>query len=136
MFGIGTAIVTFAAIAYGFAYIETPAEVRAMKLDQSQVTDLQTIQYKIEEYLGTQKTLPPTMTEAFGEFDAPTAPAGRTAYTYVVTETGFELCAEFAKDSIGDEFSGPKFDDTALISNGFDWQYKAGNYCFKRVVKK
>lgn len=136
MFGIGALLVALTSIAFGLAYIESPAAVREIKLDQTQVSDLQTIQYKIEEVLGTTKSLPVTMNTAFGEFNTPTAPAGRTAYTYVVTADGFELCAEFARDSKGDEFSGPKFDATALITNGNDWQYKAGNYCFKRVIKK
>ena len=136
MFGIGALLVAFVSIAYGLAYIESPASVRAMKLDQTQITDLQNIQYKIEEVLGNTKTLPATLNTAFGEFDAPTAPEDRTAYTYVVTADGFELCATFAHDSIGDQFTGPKFDTMALISNGNDWQYKTGNYCFKRVVKK
>ncbi len=137
MFGIGALLIAFVSIAYGLAYIESPASVREIKLDQTQIMDLQTIQYKIEEVLGSSKTLPVTMNTAFGEFDAPTAPEGRTAYTYVVTEAGFELCATFARDSVNTEqFSGPKFDTMAIISNGNDWQYKAGNYCFKRVVKK
>ncbi len=136
MFAIGAAIVAFVAIAYGFSYIETPAAVRETKLDQTQVMDLQNIQAKIEEYLATNKTLPETYNAAYGDFPAPTAPAGRTAYTYVVTDTGFELCAEFAKESNPDEFSGFFFDEKALIANGNDWQHKAGTYCFKRVVNK
>lgn len=137
LYAIGAFLFAFVIVAFGFANIETPAAVREMKIDQTEITDLQTIQYKIEEHLGTTKTLPATLTDAFGEFDAPTAPEGRTAYTYVVTAAGFELCAEFARDSTMDEFmSGPKFDQQALIGNANDWQYKAGNYCFKRIVTK
>jgi Domain of unknown function (DUF5671) len=136
LFGIGAGLVAFVAIGYGFSYIETPAAVRAIKLDQTQITDLQTIQYKIEEYLMTEQKLPETLNTAFGEFDAPTAPEGRTAYTYVVTEAGFELCAEFSKDSQADAFPATYIDEKAMIQNGNTWQYKAGTYCFKRVIKK
>lgn len=136
LFGIGACIVAFTAVAFGFSYIETPAAVREMKLDQAQIMDLQNIQYKIEEYLGTEKKLPDTMNTAYGEFNAPTAPEGRTAYTYVATEAGFELCAEFSKESQTDAFAAPYIDEKTMIQNGNDWQYKAGVYCFKRVVKK
>lgn len=136
LFGIGAAAVAFVVIAYGLSYIETPAAVRAMKLDQTQLTDLQNIQYKIEEYLTLEQKLPETLSIAYGEFDAPIAPADRSAYTYVVTDAGFELCAEFSKDSIADSFGTPFMDEKANIQNGNNWQYKAGIYCFTRIVTK
>jgi hypothetical protein len=34
----------------GFNHIKTPAQVREMKLDETQVSDLQNMQYRIEDY--------------------------------------------------------------------------------------
>lgn len=138
MFGVGAIVVALAAVILGFGSIATPNTVRDQKLDSKQVSDLQNIQYKIEEsYLRSSSTLPQTLEDAFGEFEVPTAPAGRAAYAYSVTAQGFDLCATFAENSLDESgFSGPKIDLNQTIINGYDWQYLKGNFCFKRVVKK
>ncbi len=135
MFGIGVGIVAFVAIAFGFQFIETPAVVREMKLDEQQVNDLRTIQWQLESYLATSSTTPATLDEAYGDLGpAPTAPEGRDAYSYEVTATGFKLCATFARDNSNEYATG--FSDPALrIKNSENWNYKAGRYCFDRAVK-
>ncbi len=135
MYGIGIGLAVFTAVAFGFQYIETPAVVREMKLDEQQVNDLRNIQWQLESYLTTSSTTPTTLDEAYGDLGpALTAPEGRDAYSYEVTATGFKLCATFARDNSNEYATG--FSDPALrIKNSENWNYKAGRYCFDRVVK-
>jgi hypothetical protein len=125
-------------IAFGFTKIENPTVTRELKLDQTQITDLQNMQWQIESALSiSSSTLPSTLEEAYGEISIPVAPEGREDYSYKVTDKGFDLCATFYQDSYNDDMLwGPAFDKEALIQNGNNWQYKAGRYCFERVVKK
>jgi hypothetical protein len=137
VYGSGALIAVFIAVSFGFAYIDTPAQVREMKLDTQQVTDLQTIQWRIQdELMLSSSTVPASLDAIFGEFPAPTAPEDREAYTYAVIDGGFELCATFARDSIDQQFGGPMIGDKTMpIVNSENWQYKAGRYCFKREVR-
>ncbi len=138
MYAIGVGLVTCTAISYGFAYIDTPAVVRELKIDHTQITDLQKIQWKLHDVLASSSTLPTTLAELYADSHIPpVAPENRPDYTYTRTEAGFELCATFsAADQNVDDQYGPKFDTSALIQNGYDWQYSKGHYCFKRIIKK
>lgn len=137
LFGAGMAAVVLASLITGFFYTETPKEVREMRLDETQIQDLQQIQYRIEEAMRmSSSTLPASLEEAYDGFEVPTAPEDREDYSYEVTETGFNLCATFSRDSNADaEMWGPMFDATMPIKNGNNWNYKEGRYCFERVVK-
>jgi Domain of unknown function (DUF5671) len=136
MYGYGALLSVFLVVALGFSYIETPAQVREMKLDETQVSDLQSIQWKIQEALSLSSTTPASLEELYGEFDAPTAPEGRSAYKYEPTEKGFKLCATFSRDSIqqSNEFV-PSYAPDMNIKNPDNWSYKAGEYCFDRIIK-
>ena len=135
-FGAAMAIVVLASIVAGFFYIETPAAVREMRLDETQINDLRNIQWQIEEALRiSSSTVPASLEAVYNDFPIPEAPEDRPAYTYEVTEQGFNLCATFSRDSNTEqEMWGPTFDKTALIRNGNSWQYKEGRYCFERIV--
>lgn len=137
MFGYGILIAVFVAVAFGFGNIETPAKVREMKLDQQQINDLQTIQWRIQDQLlESSSTVATNLEDVFGDFPIPTAPENREAYSYDTTDKGFELCATFSKDSLRNEFGGQMMGDKSMpIVNPDDWQYKAGRYCFKRTVR-
>ncbi len=139
MFGIGALLVVLASIGYGFAHIETPAGVREQKLDAQQVTDLQQLQWRIQDYTATNSKLPETL-EALGDGALPKAPEDRTAYTYAVTEEGFELCATFAQPSTENENymyqSSIVVGEKMMIKNPDNWQHGAGEVCFKRIVNK
>lgn len=139
MFGVGATIAVCVAVVYGFAHIETPAVVQAMKLDEKQVQDLQLIQSTIESVmLISSSTLPATLEDAFNGFPVPLAPQDRPTYRYEITATGFKLCATFSSDSqpgMFNTYSVP-VDITRPIKNPENWQYKAGDYCFDRIVSK
>jgi hypothetical protein len=142
MFAGAMSLIVVASLITGFFYTETPTEVREMRLDDTQISDLQQIQWKILETLsininGTSSLLT-TLEELYGETPVPvTAPEDRPAYSYEVTATGFKLCATFSRDSAetSQEFIGkPIYDQNMLIKNGENWSYKQGRYCFDRVV--
>ena len=137
-FGLVTGVFILAAVVFGFMHIPSPTVVREQKIDTNQIMDLQSIQYKVQEYMAiSSSTVPTTLDEAFGEFVPPKAADGREAYTYKVTERGFELCAQFAHDMPNDQaFTAPVMDKMQPIINGGDWQYKAGHFCFERFLNK
>jgi Domain of unknown function (DUF5671) len=136
MYGYGALLAAFLAVAVGFSYIETPNQVREMKLDETQLQDLQSIQWKVEEALTLSSTTPASLDELYGEFPEPTAPETRPAYTYTPTEKGFKLCATFSRDSINpDQNFTPSYAPDMNIKNPDNWSYKAGEYCFERILK-
>ena len=136
-YAVGAGIVAFVAVAYGFAYIETPADVREGRIDDQQLVDLQNIQYQIESYYTLNNEFPETLADLPKGIELPEASEGREAYSYARTETGFELCATFAQASTGDQYSYlmPGMDDTMMIKNRDNWTHGEGRYCFERVVK-
>lgn len=139
MFGVGAGLLVLLAIAFGVKNIETPAVVREMKLDETQVNDLRNIQWQIDSYMAmSSSSLPNTLPEAYTSsgMDVPTAPEGREAYSYEKTDKGFKLCATFSRDSVPNEFMDTSYvDPAAKIKNPENWNYKEGRYCFERVVK-
>lgn len=132
--------VVFLSLVLGFNHIETPTQVREMKLDETQVMDLQNIQYRIEDYARINDTLPATIEELYVGVETPVAPEDREAYSYKITEKGFELCATFAYPSQNpDIYSYPadvssELTKTMAIKGGNNWDHKDGRYCFERVV--
>ncbi|MFM2424116.1 MAG: hypothetical protein RLZZ70_507 [Candidatus Parcubacteria bacterium] len=139
LYGIGVSIVVFGLVAFGLTKIETPSQVREMRLDAIQLTDLQNIQWEIIAHLNSSSsTLPATLDEINTQnYSIPKAPTEREAYSYETTANGFKLCATFAHDSMNDEFSLPKFEDpSSPLIRAEDWRYKAGRHCFERELRK
>jgi hypothetical protein len=137
-YGLAMSLIVLASVITGLFFIETPTAVREMRLDEAQINDLQNIQWQIESRLAmSSSTVPATLEEAYDGMIVPEAPEGRDAYTYEVTDKGFNLCATFSKNSnTNNSIWGPTYEKEALIQNGNNWQYKEGRYCFERVVKK
>lgn len=139
MYGIGAALVVLASIVYSFTHIETPSTVREQKLDAEQVTDLQQLQWRIQDYSMTNGVLPENL-DAIGDGALPQAPEDRPAYRYTVTEEGFELCATFEQPSTSSENymyqSSAMINEKMMVKNPDNWQHGEGEVCFKRVVNK
>lgn len=137
-YAMGVAVVVVLAIVYGFMQIETPSEVREMNIDRTQISDLTNIQSTIQSYAVTEGKLPATLEEAFGGLSVPEASLGRDAYTYeVLSNTNFELCAEFAfatseseRSMYGDFFTT----EPMMIKDSYNWNHGAGAWCFERAV--
>lgn len=130
IFGAVTAIIVLAAVVAGGFNIDAPTEVREQKIDNQVVSDLQNIQWRVEDYYRTNEVLPNDLDELYGEFSVPESPDDRDDYTYSATgEDAYELCGEFSQDSTEtDSFARP-FSD-----KNFNWDYKAGNWCFERQI--
>ncbi len=131
-FAIGSVVLVTASLIFGFQYIETPSEVREQRLDEQQITDLQSAQSYIENYYMTNDKLPATLADAYNDLPIPTAPTGREAYRYTISDaTSYELCANFSAPTrgAGDAFS-------LAIDANFNWNHQAGDWCFTRVITK
>lgn len=138
-YGAGISLVVLVSLVTGFIYAESPTQVREGKLDETQVQDLREIQWKVEEALNvSSSTLPATLEDLYQGFAIPEAPEARDAYSYEVTDGGFNLCATFSRNS-SDVENGiaykPYTEPGAIIVNSENWSYKAGRYCFERTVR-
>lgn len=131
-------IIIFSFIVTGLLTVDSPNKIHEIKLDETQITDLQDIQWRIKEYLTLKQTYPNSLEDLSGKI--PNAPEGRTAYTYNITEEGFSLCATFMYESKEQIFAdSPLYTSSATdvpsILNYNNWEHEAGEYCFKRVVQ-
>ena len=138
MYGYGAIAIVLVILLIGFTNIDTPSSVREMKLDEKQVMDLQNIQWRLQDYMLTSSSTPATLNELYKDFDVPQAPEDRPDYVYAVTDEGFKLCATFSRDSVNtdENFSiNPSMTSSASIKNPDNWNYKAGEYCYERVIK-
>jgi hypothetical protein len=135
-----TSILICVAIVFGFIHTESPREVRELKIDATQIADLQNIQSHIEEYYHLKNTLPTTIKGTFMVNGSPEAPEGRAPYTYAVKDLmSFELCAEFTYPSRKSEremYMQPAYYDGMILKNPNNWEHKSGKWCFERVVSK
>ncbi len=134
----GVAVFVVIALILGFTRVEPPTKVREMKIDAQQINDLSIIQSGIEEYYAVNGNLPDTIDDVYVDVPAPTAPEGRTPYSYNLTSAGsFELCARFESASSKAEqaqYSEPMFDTGRIIKNPYNWTHAEGNVCFSRTL--
>ncbi len=130
------AVLVFASIVVGYLHIESPQEVRAQRADDTQITDLTSIQYIIESEYNLTGALPVSLDVVSERMTIPTAPEGRGAYEYNKTgDRTFELCATFSNPSRPDEFSTP-WPSEVGIKNPNDWSHKEGRTCFPRIMNE
>lgn len=121
----------------GFFHIETPADVREMRLDEQQINDFQEISWRIEEYYRTEDALPNSIEELYSGAPAPKAPENRPTYEYNRTsDTTFELCATFVRPSTRTSempYARPVFEE-GMIKNPYNWDHGEGHWCFDREM--
>ncbi len=141
-FGTGATILISTSLLYGYTYIETPSEVRQIRLDERQVNDLRDIYWKISEAYRATQTLPVSIEELYQNQKLPTAPDGRPAYTYnILDEKTFELCATFVANSpqyrqdAPDPTLAPPDAKEAIWYQNDNWEHGTGETCFKRFVQ-
>lgn len=131
-------VAVIAAIIAGFLSIDTPSEVREHRIDQQQVSDLQEMQFRIEEYYRREGALPEDFEGLFVSTTIPEAPEGRESYTYRVTgaET-YELCATFALPTERGGATEPYIRPLSEVSyapQNYSWDHEAGRVCFERIA--
>jgi hypothetical protein len=138
--GTGATLLVVTSLGLGLYFMESPSEVREQRIDENQLSDLQNIQYHIQDYLLSNDTLPADLEAAYPVGEPPIAPAQRSPYRYERTGDGFELCAEFANASTEEQYAYPSRpmkpdeNEQPYIENPDNWEYEAGEWCFERAV--
>ncbi len=134
-YGIKITVLIVLGLGYALTFIDSPSEVRAARIDQNQIYDLQNIQWSIQNYIATNSQVPENLEAIAESTTLPVAPSERTPYRYEKTDSGFALCATFSKDSlpVDNSFAIP-LDKEAIIRNPDNWSYTAGESCFERTV--
>lgn len=130
--------IVMTAIITGFFFVESPSQVRLLRLDEQRVNDLQNIQWEIVGYWQTKNKLPENLSQLDDNikgYTAPHDPVTNSDYNYQVkNKLSFELCATFNLEANQDNSlkSMPVYRET-----GYDlgnWQHAAGLYCFTRTI--
>ena len=137
LFAFGAIVVVLISLGFGFKNIETPSEVRERKLDAQQITDLQQLQWRIQDHAVVNSAVPASL-DQLSNVAVTAAPEDRPAYRYNVTAEGFELCATFAQPSSDSENfmyqTSVVPEAKMMVKNPDNWQHEAGEVCFKRIV--
>lgn len=124
-------VFTALAIAAGVWVIDSPAQQRLLRLDESRLEDLRTLSQAVRSYHTEHAALPADMTllRATPGLALPLQdPAGGPDYRYrLIDADHYELCAKFSVDSARQRRFGA-WDAT--------WAHPAGEHCFRRSIKK
>lgn len=122
-----------AGVVGGFSLLGSPSGQRQLRLDQRRVQDLYQIAFDLYQQ-GQQSIVgkkPVTLPEALDPIDRKTDPVSNQPYEYRrLSETEYELCAEFLTDSKTDRLRDPNAPDTPF------WKHPAGAHCFQLEVLK
>jgi hypothetical protein len=139
LFALGATAATVAVLALGFTNSDSPAKVREMKIDNQQISDLNDMQYRIEDHYRLNSALPKEVATVYVGAPAPKAVEGRASYEYkVVDGDTYELCATFAHPSRSSALGPAAYSgvDTMLTNPYNNWDHGAGKTCFERTVVK
>lgn len=123
----------------GFWIAGSPAQQRAIRLDDNRVSDLSSIQYQVIDYWQRKQILPKNLAELTNDisgFVAPKDPETSQDYSYRVTgPKSFELCAVFTTSNT--EQLGGKYPSTAPVRYDYEptnWSHGQGKVCFERTI--
>lgn len=137
IYAIVVSVLLCAVLISGLLLIPNPSVVREMEVDQTMVSDLQNIQFGIEDYYRQNQALPESLAVLFTNGQVTTAPAGKPAYTYnVIDGTNYQLCATFNHDVTGTStvYRADNLTSEPQLKNNYNWFYTAGEYCFDRTI--
>ena len=122
MAAVTASVLVAAVIAVGLMLGGSPAEQRRLRFDERRVDDLRVIARAVRVHWNRFGSLPGSLSilaDGQNLDRVPVDPSSRQAYAYAVTgETGYRLCADFAKRSVNpppQEF----------------WVHGAGHHCFE-----
>jgi hypothetical protein len=123
-----------AAVVAGIVVLGSPAAERRLRMDQTRLGDLQTIERLVSSYSRVHRALPETIGALASEpgYSVPSNdPESRTPYVYRrLTPNSFEICAAFSTDSA----AASATNSYALAFNA-EWAHGKGMHCFERHVK-
>lgn len=127
--GAAGLVLIIATIVFGFFFLDSPATVRAQRVDQERVNALQSMYWDLEEYYYANGELPSSDEESDFSFHVGyTDPVTGDAYEYNKTgENSFELCATY--DTASDTYETAVRSQVAPHFKSFSWDHPAGYYC-------
>ena len=124
-------IATVLSIATGVWVMDSPAQQRRLRLDETRIGDLQTLEIAVNQWWQEHKSLPAdldTLAAQPGVNLPRHDPAGGGDYRYRPLDAAhYELCADFATDS------GERRARWRLPQAG-QWVHPVGAHCFRRGV--
>ena len=132
IFAVVAGAAVLAAIFVGLMIIGPPATVRAQRLDEQRVRNLQAIATSVNGYQRAHGTLPDSL-EAIQKTGEPTYwrlkdPETGLPYEYRVKDAfSYELCAQF--DAPSDDTVAARTDAISPFRDQF-WNHKQGRQCF------
>lgn len=115
----------------GFMIVGSPSHMRAVRFDESRISDLTNIQWLIVNNWQNTGKLPANLgdlRDSISGVSIPTDPETGTQYEYnVKSTTSFELCATFSEQSqVNNVKSDPRSTD--------NWSHTKGKTCFERNI--
>lgn len=120
-------VVVVAAIVAGIVVLGPPSDERARRLDRKRVSDLQQVSSAVGYYHQQHRRLPASVEELSSlpniNVNIRDAISGQPYELRVVSDTAYELCATFDRDSKGEQAFGDPF-----------WAHRAGRQCFHQAV--
>lgn len=133
-------------LGFGVYYAGTPAEVRAEKLDEQRIRDLQDMQWEVVDYYVINETLPASqdvLNDHMEPRGIPEDPEIGVPYEYTkLNDNEFELCASFSSEFEDDEY-GPFYapprrpiptTQKEVVIAEEDWSHGTGRTCFTRTL--
>jgi len=122
---IGLVVAVLAVVIIGVTLLDSPAQERLRRLDERRVDDLRSISAELDIYWTRAGTLPSSLEDLSSEpgvFLELYDPETSRPYEYRVLDSKiYELCAEFARDTAGEQ--GRPYRDY--------WSHSQGRHCFE-----
>lgn len=132
------AVLVVATIVAGFFIIGSPADQRALRIDQQRVSDLQSIQSQIVYHWQQKGALPGTLADlndSLSYFTVPVDPETSEPYTYKRNSPlDFALCADFTTASPAALNGRTPAVPAEVGVKGDKWEHGAGTVCFDRSI--
>ena len=140
--GIVVALIVFASIVGGFFIMGSPQTQRELRDDRQRVSDLQNLEFRIQDYYRDKQELPETLEDITSDNKGaflPRDPQTRESYEYTrVDALTFELCAVFNQQlpQIADDQRAyiDEWRYRELERQAADWNHGEGRTCFEREI--
>ena len=139
LFTLTAAAVVFASIVGGFFIVGTPATQRALRFDQTRVSDLQSVQWQIVTYWQQKQMLPEglnDLNDAITGYTVPLDPETGKPYRYErLARLSFKLCASFNRQSVSSPYLSSPYPVKGVgLLDSDVWNHEQGESCFERTI--
>jgi hypothetical protein len=131
-------VVILISIIWGFTVLGSPRTQQLYKYDEQKVSDLQNLNYQVQDYYQLHSSLPVTIDDLCGQNSlSPNNCVDKQTgkkYEYVMTGQSaktYQLCAIFNKDSNTNDSQVQTY---PYVNGQSGWVYSAGHYCFDEVI--